>query len=125
MPDFNPTDPLAIPALYQHQYDIDALIEALRGATPLWLNTTNGQLTPLPDEAAPATHRFFLEPLPADFLAQTQALTPAEAHTQLKNAALDWLDAQGILPPSMKHINRRTAPLPQGPAKIRLVESPK
>lgn len=148
MPTFNPTDPLAIPQLFQHQFDIDDVIAALCGPTPLWLNTTNGALSPTMPEV-PSSHRFCLEPLPAGFLTQLtnspelrllsapdqavlQALLPTLTlgtlpphfnngtrvggwlRERVKDAALEWLDLHQLIPPSMRHINRRTAPAVKG-----------
>jgi hypothetical protein len=148
MPHFNPADPLAIPQLFQHQFDIDDLILALCGPTPQWLNSTNGQLSAA-QPAAPASHRFVVEPLPASFLphlaqspelrtlsaadqAALQALLPTLTlatlpaqfgngsrvggwlRERVKEAALEWLDAHNLIPPSMRHINRRTAPAVKG-----------
>ncbi|MCA3243898.1 MAG: hypothetical protein INF43_01145, partial [Alphaproteobacteria bacterium] len=83
MPQFNPADPLAIPQLFQHQFDIDDLILALCGPFPQWLNSTNGQLSAT-QPAAPASHRFMLEPLPASFIGslahtpELRTLSPAD-----------------------------------------------
>lgn len=33
---------------------------------------------------------------------------------RLKEAALEWLDVHNLIPPSMRHINRQTAPLGSG-----------
>lgn len=160
MPHFNPTDPLAIPQLFQHQFDIDAIILALCGPAPVWLNTTNGTLSPT-KPTAPESHCFALEPLPASFIsnlsrqASVGSLTPAEQaslaallptltitslphqlahggriggwlHTQVKEAALEWLDTHNLIPPSMRHINRRVAPATNpglAAATVRIEES--
>jgi hypothetical protein len=148
MPIFNAHDPLAIPQLFQHQFDIDDLIATLCGPAPQWLNTTNGTLSPA-EPTVPSSHKFLLAPLPASFVAglatspelrllepadqaALQALLPTlmvggltpqfKAETRLggwlrervKEAALEWLDAHNLIPPSMRHINRRTAPAVKG-----------
>ncbi len=144
MPLFHPTDPLAIPQLFQHQFDIDDIIAALCGPVPQWLNTTDGSLTASQPQA-PTTHCFYLEPLPASFVAGLKqspelrllgasdqavlgtllaSLTVPELPAQfatysrcggwlrerVKDVALEWLDTHDLIPPSMRHINRRTAP---------------
>lgn len=69
-------DPLAVPQLFNHQYDIDPLIIAFASSdTPGdWtLNTTNGSITPPqgPQEQAQAPanapHCYTFHPLPATF----------------------------------------------------------
>lgn len=147
MPIFNPTDPLAIPQLYQHTYDIDTLIMALCSPSPQWLDTTNGSLHAEEPTIAPTSHRFVLEPLPASFIGSLgtsperrlldeadvlalDALLPTltiehmgeklQQPTRLggwlrervKEVALEWLDMHNLIPPSMRHINRRTETLP-------------
>ena len=139
MPYFNASDPLAIPQLFQHQFDIDDLIDVLCGPLPMWLNTTNGTLHPARVEGVPASHQFLLEPLPMSFLAtlhlntefarldsvaqqQIEGLKTWEAarivlaepsraggwlRERVKEAALEWLDMHDLIPPSMRHINRR------------------
>jgi len=149
MPHFNPDDPLAIPQLYQHQYDVDTLLHALCGNAPQWLNTAQGTLSAAPPQA-PASHVFYLEPLPPEFVQylgqspELRLLTDAEQavlrgilptltlaklpgyftdgtrlggwlRERVKEAALEWLDAYQLIPPSMRHISRRTAPIGKQP----------
>jgi hypothetical protein len=148
MPNFNAQDPLAIPQLFQHQFDIDDLIATLCGPAPLWLNTTNGTLSAA-EPSVPSSHKFLLTPLPVSFLAglatspELRLLEPADQaalqalypsltvavlaaqfkletrlsgwlRERVKEAALEWLDAYNLIPPSMRHINRRTAPAVKG-----------
>lgn len=148
MPIFNANDPLAIPQLFQHQFDIDDLIGVLCGPVPQWLNTTNGTLSAT-EPSVPSSHKFLLSPLPASFVAglatsaELRLLEPADQATlqallpsltvpgliaqfkletrlggwlreRVKEAALEWLDTNNLIPPSMRHINRRTAPAVKG-----------
>lgn len=159
MPRFNPDDPLAIPQLYQHSFDIDDIIAALCGAEVVWLDTTQGRIYATKPQA-PASHCFCIEPLPASFLAELathpdlRLLTEPEQHSlralltthritdlpnlfqegriggwlreRVKDVALEWLDMHDLIPPSMRHINRRTDPVgPRGVAtsgKISILE---
>lgn len=76
------------PHLFTHKYDIDTLLAALCGPQAQWLNTQTGEISAA-EPAAPQTHRFLVEPLPASFIAgiaaspETQHLA-AEEKTQLQ-----------------------------------------
>lgn len=159
MPKLNSNDPLAIAALYQHQYDIDTVLAALCGSAPVWLNTAEGTTSPTEPTHVPPTHRFCIEPLPASFIGslgtspERRLLNDAESaeldillptltvqglaplmvtptrlggwlRERVKEAALEWLDLHDLIPPSMRHINRRTEKLPStaGTPRIRMVE---
>ncbi|MFO0500109.1 MAG: hypothetical protein ACK5YK_00315 [Pseudomonadota bacterium] len=159
MPLLNLSDPLAIAALYQHQYDIDTILAALCGTAPVWLNTAEGTISSAEPTHIPSSHRFVLEPLPTTFIgslstsperrllndsenAQLDALlktltiaglaplleTPTRLggwlRERVKEAALQWLDLHNLIPPSMRHINRRTEslPTPNTKPRVRMVE---
>lgn len=137
--DTDPADLLTHPHLFRHRYDIDTLIAALCTGTPNALHTG---LASFPLEALPASflpaaprHASFTK-LPADVQQHVQVLasqplatlpghfgTPAGdwLRERVKDAALDWLDAHNLIPPSMRHVPRQTRSL-QTPVKKVIVQ---
>lgn len=143
MPDFAPAG-LAMPQLFTHTYDIDALLRALCSPLPpdrLWaVDSRAGTVEDVAREGfADGSHLFGLEPLPASYMdtlkthpkldklgGDDRALllgwlegaagmgdlvghfdaTPAGGwlRERVKETALDWLDARGMIPPSMRHV---------------------
>jgi hypothetical protein len=120
---------LETPHLYRHRYDIDDVIARLCADIPSVLDTGAGRfpLEPLPVSylAETPAHPSFAKLPPEtqaavrDLIANTQHLsdllpqfgaTPAAEwlRERLKDAALEWLDASDLIPPSMKHYERRT-----------------
>lgn len=114
---------LDTPYLYRHRYDIDDVILRLCAQTPSDLNTGSGTfpVEPLPlHYLQEALAHPSLPHLPQS--TQTEIQTIASNLTSLhilpqhfgtpggdwlreriKDAALEWLDANNLIPPSMKH----------------------
>jgi hypothetical protein len=58
------------PHLFNHRYDIDDVIAALCGNTPVWIETQTGTVSATEPTSVPASHRFRIEPLPASYLTE-------------------------------------------------------
>ena len=127
--------------LFAHKYDIDDILLALCGTSPVVMDTRSGLIATSPSADIPPGNAFPLEPLPASFLTELATsperkhLSPEETATleswlqtatisslpqyfpqgrtggwlreRVKEAPLDWLDSHDLIPPSMRHINRK------------------
>lgn len=124
------------PHLFTHIYDIDTIISGLCGKKTVYLNTSNGTLqaeapgyllTPLPESffknipnhtefnnLTPNQQKEVLhiisQPETLQEHLQSTARSGGWLRERLKEAALDWLDINDLIPPSMKHLNRQKAP---------------
>jgi hypothetical protein len=114
---------LDTPHLYRHRFDIDDVIAGLCGSAASTLNTGAGtfEMTPLPlsylEEALahpsfqhlPAATQTAVKSLAANLSTLTQLPqhfgSPAGdwLRERIKDAALEWLDSNNLIPPSMKH----------------------
>lgn len=114
---------LNTPHLYRHRFDIDDVITRLCASQPSILNTGDGTFTvePLPlSYIEEALAHPSLPHLPPPTQAEVRTIsgtlnslgqlpqhfgTPAGdwLRERIKDAALEWLDANNLIPPSMKH----------------------
>lgn len=134
-PDF-PANFMATPHLFRHRYDINTVIQALCTGHPTQLDTGAGifPLTQLPASFLPGTltHPSLKHQSDATQTAIHQLATqplgtlPSHFHTpagdwlraRVKDAALEWLDQNDLIPPSMRHVPRQTRQLNNKPAKV-------
>lgn len=123
---------LSSPHLFRHKYDIDAIIAALCAAKPSAIHTGAGQfpIEPLPLSfiGQTPTHPSFAK-LPdatraavTDIIANATTITAIPPHfgqspagdwlrERVKDMALEWLDGNDLIPPSMRHVPRQTKAL--------------
>ena len=133
---------LDTPHLYRHRYDIDDVIARLCAVAPSTLDTGTATflLEPLPlsylSEAP--LHPSFAK-LPPETQAEVRALVAATPslsalpprfgttaaadflRERIKDAAMEWLDANDLIPPSMKHYERRNIRPKASAGKVEIV----